>query len=98
MKDVLLKEENFVSHSAFKKVKNSISSDPRAYALNPAIAKRLAIGAGALSVMKAGGSLFSPDIPDANIVYDGTGLRAVQDLGADGNYAKTIMGRHSRVR
>ena len=90
-----LKEMAVNAEAADRLGKMAISADPRKFGLNHSVSNRLAMGAAAVSVLGAGGSLFGPQVPDPKIYYDGVGMRNTSDLGADGNYAKAIMGRHA---
>lgn len=69
--------------------------DPRKYAPNPRIIRRLT-GIGALfAVGSAVNEAMSPHIAAPTLYNDGTSLRHINDLGTGGNYGQGILGRNS---
>lgn len=63
------------------------------FALNPIATRRLtgmALGYGAVKGLMHG--LFNPNVPSPTAYYDGTQIRHVNDLGANGQYAQAILG------
>ena len=70
---------------------------PRKFALSTNIGRRLVAGAVVAGAVSAVGDAFSNNAPAPTVFHDGTSLRQMNDLGANANYGRAVLGRNSNL-
>ena len=72
------------------------TSDSRRVGLNPKVIRRLTAGAFAASTLSGLMGSMGNSSPDPTVYYSAGNIRHMNDMGANADYAKSLMGRGHR--
>lgn len=72
-------------------------SDSRRVGLNPKVIRRLTAATAAVSVAQGLAGSMSNNSPEPSVYYSAGNIRHMNDMGADASYARSLMGRNSRI-
>lgn len=77
--------------------KSSKGVDPRRFAPNPSVIKRLAPAMAIGSIAKAIPDLITPSVAPPTAHFDGRNMRHINDMGANAEYGQALLGSNSSL-